>query len=225
MPHYKGLTMKYTLILVALLSTSLLVAQVSQAPQTIGSFDKLDTLETQVSDIDTQMNTLEGKVSSIEEKVSSTDQKVSSIEEKVSGVDTKISSVESKLSSMKSNMTVMKSMNDIVAPEEETVLTKTTNLRINVIGQGVAPMNTASPAQAYALAKRAATADAYRLIAEKVMGVRVEGQDTIKNMMVKRSTVHTSVKAMVRNADIIETTFKEGLCEVEMEIILLHAQF
>lgn len=218
MPHYKGLTMKYTLILVALLSTSLLVAQVSQAPQTIGSFDKLDTLETQVSDIDTQMNTLEGKVSSIEEKVSS-------IEKKVSGVDTKLSSVEGKLSSMKSNMTVMKNMNDIVAPEEETVLTKTTNLRINVIGQGVAPMNTASPAQAYALAKRAATADAYRLIAEKVMGVRVEGQDTIKNMMVKRSTVHTSVKAMVRNADIIETTFKEGLCEVEMEIILLHAQF
>ena len=98
-------------------------------------------------------------------------------------------------------------------------------IRIIVVGQGVSPMNTASPAQAYALAKRAATADAYRLIAEKVKGVYVEGQDLIKNMMVKSSTVHTSVQAMVKNANIVETTFKEGLCEVEMEIVLSHARF
>jgi hypothetical protein len=98
-------------------------------------------------------------------------------------------------------------------------------VRISVIGQGVAPMKTASPAQAYALAKRAAVADAYRLIAEKVKGVRVDGQDLIKNMMVKRSTVRTSVEAMVRNAQIVETTYKEGLCEVEMEIIVAHSQF
>jgi hypothetical protein len=109
--------------------------------------------------------------------------------------------------------------------EKEDVLTQDTSIRIGVIGQGVAPLNTASPAQAYALAKRAATADAYRLIAEKVKGVRVDGEDLIKNMMVKRSTVRTSVKAMVRNANIVETTFKDGLCEVEMEITLSHADF
>ena len=105
------------------------------------------------------------------------------------------------------------------------VLEKERSLLISVVGQGVAPMNTASPAQAYALAKRAATADAYRLIAEKVKGVRVEGQDLIQNMMVKRSSVRTSVSAMVRNANVVETTFKEGLCEVEMEIKLSHSQF
>ena len=99
------------------------------------------------------------------------------------------------------------------------------NLIISVVGQGVAPVNTSSPAQAYALAKRAAVADAYRLIAEKVKGVRIDGQDLIKNMMVKRSTVRTSVQAMVRNANIVETTFKEGLCEVEMEITLSRSQF
>ena len=98
-------------------------------------------------------------------------------------------------------------------------------LLISVVGQGVAPVNTSSPAQAYALAKRAAVADAYRLIAEKVKGVRIDGQDLIKNMMVKRSTVRTSVQAMVRNANIVETTFKEGLCEVEMEITLSRSQF
>ncbi len=107
----------------------------------------------------------------------------------------------------------------------EPVLEKKQDMLITVTGQGVAPMNTSSPAQAYALAKRAAVADAYRMIAEKVKGVRIDGQDLIKNMMVKRSTVRTSVKAMVRNADVVETTFKEGLCEVEMEITISHADF
>ncbi len=111
----------------------------------------------------------------------------------------------------------VESAQDVLAAEER--------MLISVVGQGVAPMNTSSPAQAYALAKRAAVADAYRLIAEKVKGVRIDGQDLIKNMMVKRSTVRTSVAAIVRNANIVETTFKEGLCEVEMEIVISHAQF
>ncbi len=111
------------------------------------------------------------------------------------------------------------------AVETEKVLTSQESVIISVVGQGVAPMNTISPAQAYALAKRAAVADAYRLIAEKVKGVRVDGQDVIKDMMVKRSTVRTSVQAMVRNSNIVETTYKEGLCEVEMEIILYYSQF
>ncbi len=106
---------------------------------------------------------------------------------------------------------------------QDNILKKDEKMLISVIGQGVAPSNTASPAQAYALAKRAAIADAYRLIAEKVKGVRIDGQDLIKNMMVKRSTVRTSVAAMIKNANIVETTFKEGLCEVEMEINLSYS--
>jgi len=109
--------------------------------------------------------------------------------------------------------------------QKERILEKDNTMHISVVGQGVAPMNTTSPAQAYALAKRAAVADAYRAIAEKVKGVRIDGQDLIKNMMVKRSTIRTSVKAMVRNANVVETTFKEGLCEVEMEIIISHSDF
>jgi hypothetical protein len=108
---------------------------------------------------------------------------------------------------------------------QEEVLKEDYDMHISVLGQGVSPMNTTSPAQAFALAKRAAIADGYRLIAEKVAGVRVDGQDVIKNMMVKRSTVRTAVNAMVRNANIVETSFKDGLCEVEMEIIISHSQF
>lgn len=116
-----------------------------------------------------------------------------------------------------------KAQSNVNGGDEE--LTPNHPIRISVTGEGVAPINTSSPAQAYALAKRAAVADAYRLIAEKVKGVRVEGYDLVKNMMVQRSTVRTSVDAMVRNANVVETNFKEGLCEVEMEILISYSQF
>lgn len=103
-------------------------------------------------------------------------------------------------------------------PIKQTIPTAYKNIRLNVTGQGVAPTMTSSPAQAYALAKRAAIADAYRLLAEKVKGVKIEGQDKIKNMMVQRSEVRTFVNAVIAEADIIETVFKDGLCEVEMEL-------
>ena len=112
-----------------------------------------------------------------------------------------------------------------VAPMEEALLAQNASIRISVTGQGVAPMNTNSPAQAYALAKRAAIADGYRMIAERVKGVRIDGQDLIKNMMVQRTSVRTSVNAVVKNANVLETTFKDGLCEVEMEVVLSHSLF
>ncbi len=106
----------------------------------------------------------------------------------------------------------------------EPILKSDHELVITVTGQGVAPSVTASPAQAYALAKRAAMVDGYRLIAERVKGVQVEGQDSIKNMMLMQSTTRTSVEALVRGANITNTTFKEGLCEVEMEISLSYSR-
>ncbi len=97
-------------------------------------------------------------------------------------------------------------------------LTSRNTIHFQVVGQGVAPVNTISPAQAMALAKRAAIADAYRQLGEKICGVRVEGRDLIRNMMISRSTVRTQIDAMIRNARILDTKFKDGLCEVEMEV-------
>ena len=109
--------------------------------------------------------------------------------------------------------------------KKDNVLKVNETMRVSVVGQGVAPLNTSSPAQSYGMAKRAAIVEAYRLIAEKIDGVYIEGQDTIKNMMVQRSSLQTQVSAIVQNADIVETTFKDGVCEVEMEIVLNHNQF
>ena len=105
------------------------------------------------------------------------------------------------------------------------LLVKNESMSISVVGQGVAPSFTSSPAQAYAMAKRAAIADAYRLLAEQIHGIRIEGQDTIKNMMIKRSTIRSRIKGMINNADIVETTYKDGLCEVEMETRIHYSQF
>ncbi|MFC2073927.1 LPP20 family lipoprotein [Campylobacterota bacterium] len=109
---------------------------------------------------------------------------------------------------------------DMRKPVKQTSPESYKTIRINVVGQGVAPTMTSSPAQAYALAKRAAIADAYRLLAEKVKGVRIEGSDKIKNMMVQRSEIRTFVDAVIAEAELIETVFKDGLCEVEMEIVI-----
>ncbi len=112
-----------------------------------------------------------------------------------------------------------------IAVAKEEVLGKNTSLRLVALGQGVAPTTTISPAQAYALAKKAAVADAYKILAEKVKGVRIEGEDIIGNMMIKKSSIHTSVNAMIKGANIVETNFKDGLCEVEVELTLSHSQF
>jgi hypothetical protein len=106
----------------------------------------------------------------------------------------------------------------------EPALASSQQLVITVFGQGVAPSVTSSPAQAYALAKRAAMADGYRQIAERVKGVHVEGQDTVKNMMLQRSSIQTTVDAMVRGANVMDTTFKDGLCEVQLEIVISYSQ-
>ena len=176
--------MKYSLLLVAFLSASNIMAETTQIVEPVATGSKVTVVCP--PDQSQEINKLEGKIQTLETQLGEATQK---------------------------------------EQQQKMVLERNKSILISVVGQGVAPMNTSSPAQAYALAKRAAVADAYRLVAEKVKGVRVDGQDIIKNMMVKRSTVRTSVNAMIRNANVVETTFKEGLCEVEMEITIAHSQF
>lgn len=143
--------------------------------------------------------------------------------------DKQLSQVQGELSSVKDELRAIKqkSKQDELArkQEQEQLLKRNSKIHITVVGQGVAPTNTLSPAQAYALAKRAAIADGYRSLAEKLKGVRVEGQDTIRNMMIQKSTVNTQVEAMIKDANIVETVFTDGLCEVELEVILSYADF
>jgi len=99
-------------------------------------------------------------------------------------------------------------------------ITKNRVLRFRVIGQGVSPTNTISPAQAIALARRAAIADAYRQLGERISGVQVEGRDKINNMVVNSSSIRTYINTLIKNAKIVDVRSKDGLYEVEMEVVM-----
>ncbi len=87
-----------------------------------------------------------------------------------------------------------------------------------VYGEGIAPMNTISPAQAIALAKRAAVTDAYRQLGEKLFGIKVNAKETVKDAALKDSRIVTQVSGLVKNANITENTYKDGLYTVRMEL-------
>ncbi len=100
------------------------------------------------------------------------------------------------------------------------ILTPENEITLSAVGIGVSPENSLSPSQAFAMAKRAAIVDAYRQIGEKMYGIRVNAQDTVRDMMLQSSTVKTKVQALIRNAEILETVYKDGLCQVNMELKL-----
>ncbi len=85
-------------------------------------------------------------------------------------------------------------------------------------GEGIAPLNTISPAQALALAKRAAMADAYRQLGAKLYGVKISAKDTVQDAALKSSRIEAQVNALIKNATIVDTSFKDGLYRVNMEL-------
>ena len=87
-----------------------------------------------------------------------------------------------------------------------------------VVGEGIAPKNTISPAQALVLAKRAAMADAYRQLGAKLYGVKVNAKDTIRDAALSNSKIITQVNGLVKDAYITETSYKDGVYRVKMEL-------
>lgn len=92
-------------------------------------------------------------------------------------------------------------------------------------GEGIAPLNTISPAQAIALAKRAAMADAYRQLGAKLYGVKINAKDTVQDAALKDSRIEAQVNALIKNATITDTSFKDGLYRVTMELKMNEARW
>lgn len=93
-----------------------------------------------------------------------------------------------------------------------------TDMVFSAVGEGIAPLNTVSPAQALILAKRAAMADAYGQLAGKLYGVKINGKDTVKDAMLGSSTVTSQVQGLVKNASIVNESFNQGLYRVSIEL-------
>jgi len=89
-----------------------------------------------------------------------------------------------------------------------------------VYGEGIAPMHTISPAQAIALAKRAAITDGYRQLGEKLYGVKISSSETVQDAALKDSHIVAHVNALLKGAEITDATFKDGLYSIRMEIVM-----
>jgi len=93
-------------------------------------------------------------------------------------------------------------------------------IKVSGTGEGVPPMNVISPAQARALARRAAIADAYRSLAEKMYGIRLSAKDRVRDLVAQRTEVRTAVYGIIRGASIDEEKWKDGLYQVVLVVNL-----
>ncbi|CAD7288464.1 LPP20 family lipoprotein [Campylobacter suis] len=109
-------------------------------------------------------------------------------------------------------------LREVMKKEKMIYDTAPVEVSFDAIGEGIAPTNAISYAQAQTLAKRAAVADAQAQLAGKLYGVKVNGQDTVRDAMLKDSSITTKVQGLVKNARIKEEGFKNGLYRVEMEL-------
>jgi hypothetical protein len=126
---------------------------------------------------------------------------------------------EKKPSKLKSGISGETYLDDDIIPNSP-ILRGRKIMTISSKGLGVAPVNTISPAQALALAKRAAVVDAYRQLGEKMYGIRIDAKDTIRDMASRSSVVKTRLLAVIRNAEIVDETYNNGLYEITMELKL-----
>jgi len=82
-------------------------------------------------------------------------------------------------------------------------------------GIGAPPSQAVNPAQARAMAERAAFVVAIRNLLETVKGVRVDSESVVENFMVKSDVIRTRVDGIVRGARVVRTQYlSDGSVEV-----------
>jgi len=113
----------------------------------------------------------------------------------------------------------------VKAPSEPCLISNTPVkkciLTIEATGVGVPPCEGAcSTPQARVMARRAAIVDAYKSLAEKMYGIKINGRDTVKNMILQNSNLRAYVNGLIRGATIEEEDYKNGVYSVVLSVKL-----
>ena len=92
---------------------------------------------------------------------------------------------------------------------------------IRATGLGAGKSSTKNPGLRRAQAKRAATMDAQRGLAEAVQGVQVNAESSMKDLELEYDIVRTRVDAIIKNMSEVDVQyFEDGTCQVTLEMPL-----
>jgi hypothetical protein len=80
-------------------------------------------------------------------------------------------------------------------------------------------VNAESKGQDKLLAKRAALADAYRNLAERVKGLKIDSQTYVRDFVALSDNIRTDLDTFLKGAEVLNVIYMpDGLCEVEVGI-------
>ncbi len=88
-------------------------------------------------------------------------------------------------------------------------------------GVGAPPEEAMNDAQRQLMARRAAQLDAYRNLAEQIMGLQIDSSTTVRNFVTESDEINSRVQALIRGAQIVdEKELADGSWEVTMRLPL-----
>jgi hypothetical protein len=94
----------------------------------------------------------------------------------------------------------------------------TRNEKLDVVGSSAIPN---SEGHLKIKAKRAAEGDAYRKLGERLMGVKITSDTTVRDLALKNDEVVKSMSGVLKGADVTAIQYqKDGSCEVTMQVKL-----
>ncbi|MCA1786967.1 MAG: LPP20 family lipoprotein [Desulfobacteraceae bacterium] len=94
-----------------------------------------------------------------------------------------------------------------------------------VVGKGVAPEKSLTPGEAAIMAERAAVADGYRLLVEKISGVYVDAFMKAGYGSVNQEMIVTKARSWLRGVEIMEVRqTAHGITEAELQLDIYFAR-